>query len=967
MAEGSAICVVEHNENEERDSYLLKEDRLQRLLLQAHCRDKPVAVVSIAGGARRGKSFLLSLFLRYLRAQGSENWLEDEDTPITGFAWKMSSKRVTTGIHIWDEIFTLRLANGEEACVLLMDTEGTFDCEESLAHSVTVFALSTLLSSVQIYNLKDNIHMDDLLHLQVYFTGYGRLCLETSDDKPFQNFLFLVRDWRNHHEVPYGSEGGQEFLDEKLKTSGRQREDVKKVKEDIKFCFTKLNCFLMPYPGERVAGDPHFSGSLSDIQEDFKDQLRLLVQQLLSPENLALKTIAGSPITCKQLFEFFKCYIGIYNNRAEIPEPKSIFEATAEVQHRNACDEAVNHYTKRMDRLLAETPVPTRRRLNQVHASLRVEAIEKFTSSKKMGGKEVSGRFLLLLDKSLHEKYEKYEIQRDAREEQIRSKLLEAAARSLKEYGEDMAEVLGTVPLVTKEELRVEHQEKKAWAIQYFLQNKEIAGEDLFTQCKEKLEKDIESQSAFFFTDRQWKETTANGDLINAIQSTVWIYCSQMGHSCGGAVITEEELESEHRKHYKEAINAFLERTQNTLCPYLLDGHHQNLMRRLDEQYMKYIELRESRERQAETELINAKESAMEIYNDQMSKLLVDLMSEEKLNNIHGSYQRQTMISFEETGKKYPHLAKKHTDDLELRMSSEYKRYKAFRNSQEHQAESALQDAVERSVALYELEMSYHCGGKDDEGRQGATDNHLLTKEELLEGHEKYRREVLQIFWAIGAQWPHLADRYKEELEERLTMAKDHLERKRKNKEKRVGKLLVKSLRARAEDYLSATRMKKFYGETVVTEEELKENHEEHRDAVVRSFVEDGDWAPAWLFQEYRDILVTTLDDWHRSLETKMTEERAKRYQAGSIVGIAAAAAPLMAGAVLGPIGALGASAAIGALGGTYKYYNDAWRWQNEVVPPDPSSIPMSVSGLVVNLSSDEDNAEVESEEHESE
>ncbi|CAG0891479.1 unnamed protein product [Darwinula stevensoni] len=834
-----------------------------------------------AGGARRGKSFLLSLFLRYLRARGSENWLEDEDTPITGFAWKMSSKRVTTGIHIWDEIFTLRLANGEEACVLLMDTEGTFDCEESLAHSVTVFALSTLLSSVQIYNLKENIHMDDLLHLQVYFTGYGRLCLETSNDKPFQNFLFLVRDWRNHHEVPYGSEGGQAFLDEKLKTSGRQREEVKKVKEDIKFCFTKLNCFLMPYPGERVAGDPHFSGSLSDIREDFKDQLRLLVQQLLSPENLALKTIAGSPITCKQLFEFFKCYIGIYNNRAEIPEPMSIFEATAEVQHRNACDEAVNHYTKGMDGHLAETPVPTRRRLNQVHASLRVEAIEKFTRSKKMGGKEALGRYILLLNESLHEKHKKYEIQRDAREDQIRSKLLEAAARSLKEYGEDMSEVLGTVPLVTKEELRVEHEEKKAWAIQDFLQNKEIAGEDLFTQCKEKLEKDIESQSAFFFTDRQWKETTANGDLINAIQSTVWIYCSQMGHSCGGAVITEEELESEHRKHYKEAINAFLERTQNTLCPYLLDGHHQNLMRR---------------------------------------------------------------------------------------MSIEYERYKAFRNSQEHQAESALQDAVERSVIVYELEMSYHCGGKDDEGRQGVTDNHLLTKKELLEGHEKCRREALQIFWETGAQWPHLADRYKEKLDERLTRAKDHLERKRKNKEKRVGRLLVKSLRARAGDYLSATRMKKFYGETVVTEEELKENHEEHRDAVVRSFVEDGDWAPAWLFQEYRDILVTTLDDWHRSLETKMTEERAKRYQAGSIVGIAAAAAPLMAGAVLGPIGALGAGAAIGALGGTYKYYNDAWRWQNEVVPPDPSSIPMSVSGLVVNLvSSDEDNAEVESEEHESE
>ena len=71
VARGRAICVVEHKEFEEKDSYLLKEDRLRRLLMQEHCRDKPVAVVSIAGGARRGKSFLLSLFLRYLRAHVS--------------------------------------------------------------------------------------------------------------------------------------------------------------------------------------------------------------------------------------------------------------------------------------------------------------------------------------------------------------------------------------------------------------------------------------------------------------------------------------------------------------------------------------------------------------------------------------------------------------------------------------------------------------------------------------------------------------------------------------------------------------------------------------------------------------------------------------------------------------------------------------------------------------------------------
>lgn len=48
-----------------------------------------------------------------------------------------------------------------------MDTQGTFDSESTVRDNATVFALSTLLSSVQVYNLSQNIEEDDLQHLQV--------------------------------------------------------------------------------------------------------------------------------------------------------------------------------------------------------------------------------------------------------------------------------------------------------------------------------------------------------------------------------------------------------------------------------------------------------------------------------------------------------------------------------------------------------------------------------------------------------------------------------------------------------------------------------------------------------------------------------------------------------------------------------------------------------------------------------
>lgn len=51
-----------------------------------------------------------------------------------------------------------------------MDTQGAFDSESTVRDCATVFALSTMISSLQIYNLSHNIQEDDLQHLQVSFS-----------------------------------------------------------------------------------------------------------------------------------------------------------------------------------------------------------------------------------------------------------------------------------------------------------------------------------------------------------------------------------------------------------------------------------------------------------------------------------------------------------------------------------------------------------------------------------------------------------------------------------------------------------------------------------------------------------------------------------------------------------------------------------------------------------------------------
>ena len=49
-----------------------------------------------------------------------------------------------------------------------MDTQGAFDSQSTVKDCATVFALSTMLSSVQVYNITSNVQEDDLQHLQVY-------------------------------------------------------------------------------------------------------------------------------------------------------------------------------------------------------------------------------------------------------------------------------------------------------------------------------------------------------------------------------------------------------------------------------------------------------------------------------------------------------------------------------------------------------------------------------------------------------------------------------------------------------------------------------------------------------------------------------------------------------------------------------------------------------------------------------
>lgn len=52
--------------NEDAHTFWLSESDLTRVILQDNVKNRDVVIVSVAGAFRKGKSFLLDFFLRYL-------------------------------------------------------------------------------------------------------------------------------------------------------------------------------------------------------------------------------------------------------------------------------------------------------------------------------------------------------------------------------------------------------------------------------------------------------------------------------------------------------------------------------------------------------------------------------------------------------------------------------------------------------------------------------------------------------------------------------------------------------------------------------------------------------------------------------------------------------------------------------------------------------------------------------------
>lgn len=96
-----------------------------------------VAIISVAGIYRTGKSYLLNTIM--LKQKG-------------GFGVGPTTNPKTKGIWIWGKPLIYKNEKDEIINVIVMDSEGLGSTEEDINHDLKLFSLTLLLSSMFIYN-----------------------------------------------------------------------------------------------------------------------------------------------------------------------------------------------------------------------------------------------------------------------------------------------------------------------------------------------------------------------------------------------------------------------------------------------------------------------------------------------------------------------------------------------------------------------------------------------------------------------------------------------------------------------------------------------------------------------------------------------------------------------------------------------------------------------------------------------
>uniref|UniRef100_A0ABD2VU74 Guanylate-binding protein N-terminal domain-containing protein n=1 Tax=Trichogramma kaykai TaxID=54128 RepID=A0ABD2VU74_9HYME len=223
-----------------------------------------------------------------------------------------------------------------------------------------------------------------------FIMEYVELAENQSSDKIGQKLKILVRDWPYPHEYKYGTEGGRDYLLHTFGDSKIQDQELIRLKEKLDSYFSEYSCFLMQHVGYKTTQNIQLNDFLSEMRNDYKQQIKNLVPMLLVQDNLDTKKI-GLMFTPATLLENFKNCVKSYQGLDFMNVKKSL-----NVKYNlPAMQKAEEKYEDLMNTFCGpEKSYLTHERFQLAHDTCSVQAIEYFKKEKKLAFDEESDRML---------------------------------------------------------------------------------------------------------------------------------------------------------------------------------------------------------------------------------------------------------------------------------------------------------------------------------------------------------------------------------------------------------------------------------------------------------------------------------------------------------------------------------------------------------------------------------------------
>lgn len=279
----------------------------------------PIAVVSIAGRYRTGKSFLLNTLCQ-----------ADEAT----FAVGDTTSACTKGLHIRKT----PLHASENLTILVVDTEGISSLCANEDHDVKILALALLLSSTFLYNSVGAIDDAALQSLNL-MTKVSELVRADAESRSvadattaFPRFFWCLRDFSLRLVSADGRTcTADEYLEDALAERGDEADDRNRTRRAIRETFPTRSLITLARPAEHT--QKLRRANVSRAFTAAVDALRAQIVHEARPLRAGAHALTGS-----MLAHLCGAYADALNTPDAVPTIRDSWSMLMEIQARDACD-----------------------------------------------------------------------------------------------------------------------------------------------------------------------------------------------------------------------------------------------------------------------------------------------------------------------------------------------------------------------------------------------------------------------------------------------------------------------------------------------------------------------------------------------------------------------------------------------------------------------------------------------------